>query len=47
MDKLESYRQIILNVLSQYIDMDYANIDAKNKAAFDLKTDRYIIISVG
>ena len=47
MDKLERYRQIIRDVLSQYLDIDYANVDAKNRAAFDVETDQYIIISVG
>ncbi|AFY74778.1 XisI protein [Synechococcus sp. PCC 7502] len=47
MDKLATYRQIICNVLNRYIDVNYANVNAKNKAAFDPKTDEYIVISVG
>jgi XisI protein len=47
MDKLVTYRQVICDVLSQYININYANVEAKNKAAFDLETDEYIIISVG
>ncbi len=47
MDKLEGYRQIIRDVLSQYLHINYANVDAKNRAAFDVETDQYIIISVG
>ena len=40
MDKLVAYRQIICDVLSQYLHIDYANVDAKNKAAFDRETDQ-------
>lgn len=47
MDKLVTYRQIIQNVLKTYVDITYANVDAKNQAAFDSETDQYIIISVG
>ena len=47
MDKLVAYRQIICDVLSQYLHIDYANVDAKNKAAFDRETDQYMIVSVG
>lgn len=39
MDKLEQYRQIIKTVLKQYVDIDYANVDADNQAVFDTKSD--------
>jgi hypothetical protein len=43
----DSYREIICRVLRSYLDITYANIDLKNRQIFDLKTDRYIILSEG
>ncbi|BAZ49721.1 FdxN element excision controlling factor protein like [Nostoc sp. NIES-4103] len=47
MDKLDKYRQIIRDVLGQYINISYANADIENQAAFDDETDQYIIVSFG
>jgi hypothetical protein len=47
MDRLDTYRQIIRNVLQPYTQIAYANVTAKNRQIFDPETDRYLIISEG
>jgi XisI protein len=47
MDQLDRYRQIIRAVLKPYVDISYANVKVKNRAAFDAETDQYIILSEG
>jgi hypothetical protein len=47
MDRLETYRQIILQVLKPYTNIIYANVSAKNRQIFDRETDRYLILSEG
>lgn len=47
MDKLAKYRQIISSVLKPYTEIIYANIDIRNRSAFDIETDQYIILSEG
>lgn len=47
MDKLDTYRQIIRAVLRPYTDITYANVNVRNRAAFDSETDQYVILSEG
>jgi hypothetical protein len=47
MDRLETYRQIIRQVLKPYTNITYANVNAKNRQIFDRETDRYLILSKG
>jgi hypothetical protein len=47
MDRIEFYRQIICNVLSEYLDLRYANAEIQNEAIFDRENDRYMVVSVG
>jgi hypothetical protein len=47
MDRLETYRQIIRKVLSEYVRLQYANGEIQNEAVFDPENDRYLIVSVG
>ncbi len=47
MASINVYRQVCQEVLSRYVDVKYANIDARNEAVFDEKNDRYLIVSVG
>jgi hypothetical protein len=47
MDSIDTYREIIRDVLSQYINIKYANVDAENEAIFDVERDRYLVMSVG
>ncbi len=47
MDTLETYRQIIRSVLSQYVELRYAYGDIRNETIFDREADRYLVVSVG
>ncbi|MCU0540788.1 MAG: XisI protein [Oscillatoriaceae cyanobacterium Prado104] len=47
MDRLETYRQTIQDILKPYGNISYANVDACNYLAFDSKTDQYLVVSVG
>jgi hypothetical protein len=47
MDRLEIYRQIIRNVLAQYLKLQYANGEIQNEAVYDRENDRYLVVSVG
>ncbi len=47
MDRLDTYRQIIRQVLTPYINTTYANVNVKNHQIFDHETDRYLILSEG
>jgi XisI protein len=47
MDQLNKYRQIIRSALKSYADISYANVSVKNRSAFDVETDQYIILSEG
>jgi hypothetical protein len=47
MDRVETYRQIIGNVLSAYVRVQYANGEIQNEAVFDRDHDRYLVVSIG
>ncbi|MCY7282292.1 MAG: XisI protein [Cyanobacteria bacterium CAN_BIN43] len=47
MDKLEQYRLIVRQVLQPYVEILYANVPAKNRAAFDDENGQYLILSEG
>jgi XisI protein len=47
MDRLETYRQIIRQILKPYTNIIYANVSANNRQIFDRETDRYLILSEG
>lgn len=47
MDRLNKYRQIICDILKPYTEIAYANVDVRNRAAFDRENDQYIILSEG
>lgn len=47
MDTLESYRQIIENILNEYTQIPYAYGDIQTEAVFDRKSDRYVLMNVG
>jgi len=47
MDTLDAYRQIIRDVLTEYVDISYAYGDIHNEAVFDRQSDRYLVVSVG
>lgn len=47
MDRLETFRQIIHDVLSAYVEIHYANGEIQNEAVFDEIRDRYLVVSLG
>ena len=47
MDTLDTYRQIIYNVLSEYVRLQYAYGEIQNETIFDRQADRYLVMSVG
>jgi len=47
MDTLDTYRQIIQNVLTEYVGVQYAYGQIQNETIFDRQADRYMIVSVG
>ncbi len=47
MDTLDTYREIIENILVEYTKIPYAYSDIQTEAAFDRKHDRYLLVNVG
>lgn len=47
MDTLATYRQIIQEVLAEYVKISYAYGDIQNETIFDREADRYLVVSVG
>ena len=47
MDTLDTYRQIIENVLIEYTTIPYAYGDIQTEAIFDRKNDHYVLMNVG
>ena len=47
MDTLDTYHQIIQNVLSEYVHIRYAYGEIQNEAIFDRENGHYLIMSVG
>jgi hypothetical protein len=47
MDTVATYRSIVEQVLTHYIEVTYAYGDIQNEAIFDRGSDRYAIMSVG
>ena len=47
MDKIERYRQIIIQLLTPFAESHYANADAVNELVFDREHDRYLVVSAG
>ncbi len=47
MDNLDTYREIIEKVLSEYTKIPYAYDDIKVEAIFDRINNRYILVNVG
>ena len=47
MDTLDTYRQIIQNALTEYVQLQYAYGDIQNEAVFDHDADRYLVMSLG
>lgn len=47
MDNLTHYRQLVEQVLTQYLEISYANGDIHNEPIFDREAGRYVIMSSG
>ena len=47
MDKLENYQKIIIRILNPYINIKYANVELKNRPAYDNENNQFLIISEG
>jgi hypothetical protein len=47
MDSLETYREIVERVLSDYAAVPYAHGDFKTEVVFDRVRDRYLLIDIG
>ncbi len=47
MDTLDTYRQIVQNVLREYVRIQYAYGKIQNEAVFDREAVRYLVMSVG
>jgi hypothetical protein len=47
MDSLETYREIVERVLSDYAAVPYAHGDFETEVVFDRDRDRYLLIDVG
>ena len=47
MDTLDTYRQIIQNVLAEYVRLQYAYGEIQNETIFDREADRYLVMSLG
>jgi len=47
MASLDTYRQIVETVLTEYTQMPYAYDDIQSEAVFDRVNDRYLLVNVG
>lgn len=47
MGNLNVYRQIVQEVLTRYVDVQYAHSEIANETIFDLQKDRYLVMSIG
>ncbi|MFO1433382.1 MAG: XisI protein [Candidatus Competibacteraceae bacterium] len=47
MDILDTYRQTIQNVLTEYVRLRYAYGEIQNETIFDREADRYLVMSIG
>lgn len=47
MDRLESYRGIIEDVLTDYARIPYAYGEVRTEPVFDRRNDRYLLVNVG
>jgi hypothetical protein len=47
MDKLEKYRKIIEDILTEYERIPYAHGDFRSEAVFDREHNRFLLVNVG
>lgn len=47
MGNLNVYRQIVQEVLTRYVDVQYVHSEIENETIFDPQNDRYLVMSIG
>jgi hypothetical protein len=47
MDTVVHYRKLVEQVLTQYLEVSYANGDIHNEPIFDRESGRYVVMSIG
>jgi hypothetical protein len=47
MDTLNTYRQIIERILTEYAQLPYAHGDIQTQAVFDRTGDHYLLVNIG
>ncbi len=47
MDKIEKYRDLIENILSEHANQPYSHDEIETKTVFDRKNDCYLLFDVG
>lgn len=47
MDKIKKYRKLILQIIEEYANEEYANFDAVNEIIADKENDRYQLVTMG
>lgn len=47
MDKLENYRQIIRNILTEYVEFSASDKSTETVPVFDSEHDRYLLMEIG
>lgn len=47
MDTLDTYRDLVEKVLTEYTKIPYAYGDIQTEAVFDRKNDRYLLVNIG
>jgi hypothetical protein len=47
MDTLDTYRQIVQHVLTEYAEIPYAHGCLQSETIFDRQADRYVLMTVG
>lgn len=47
MDKVETYREVIKNVITRYAGISFAYGDIESQTIFDEKGDHYVLMDVG
>lgn len=47
MDRIKQYQQLVEQVLTQYLELNYANADVHNEPIFNHETGQYVVMSSG
>ena len=47
MDRIKHYQQLVEQVLTQYLELNYANADIHNEPIFNREAGQYVVMSSG